>query len=294
MSQVEDTTEGLEPEAPDVASDEQAEPEAPRYAGKFNDEAALEQGYLEAEKRGTQAAQEAAEYRRQLEEFQAQQAEEPEPQFDPWANLGSTMDEDTERQIAARVYQDPQGMMEWAQQQATQQQFGADIADRVFATWQQLQPFKAASWLSAHTATQSLAEQRAEVEALAAAQKQDFDARLTASALDLVKQNIPDFVQYKDRVVELFGEHQLPDDHPLLKTPEGMLQFTRQMYQIARGEEFDRQQAEAALEATTEKPAPGARAKTQTRSTASSAPVASGDPALQALLDATAHAQTLS
>lgn len=294
MSELED----VPIDAPDeggVDTGETPAEEAERlYAGKYTSPDELEKAYLESQQMGTKAAQEAAEARAQLEEFQNQPEQPAEEWFDPRERIGSTLDQETEDLLAARIWENPQGMMEWALRPETQQQFGPTIVARVFKTWQGNNPWDAGVYQATHGANQSKAELedlRTQFQQEQQARQQENILKSATLAKDMVLQNLPDFGTYRERVVELFDIHQLRDDHPLLQTPEGQAEFTRQMYQIARGEEFDRQQAAAAAgEEPTPAKAAGAKARTSTRSSASGN-ARTNDPVTQALLDAQAFAQ---
>lgn len=291
MSEIED------PVVEEVAADGEETPaeEAARvYAGKFNSDDELEQGYLEAEKAQTQARMEAAELREQIAAYEAAQQEQANT-FDPWQALGGSLDEQSEQLWANKLYRDPAATMADALRPESIQQFGPELADRLFVTWQGLQPYQAGMWMAQHGAQSQVAKIEELNQTLAqeqAARQQENAEKASSLAKQMIDNSMPDFTQYKDRVLELFEAYQITDDDPRMQSPEEMAQFTRQMYQIARGEEFDRQQLAAAQEATTEKPAPGAKARTQTRSTAAAGGTSS-DPVMQALYDATAaQAQT--
>jgi hypothetical protein len=256
-----------EPEAEQVESGAD-EPEGPRYAGKFNTDTDLEKGYLEAEKLTTQTRQELAELRSQLEALQGGEAQ-PE-QFDVWGSLGSTMDADTEQQIAARIWENPVGMMEWAQRPEVQQQFGPSIVDRAYLTWYGNQPFQASRWLAQHTAEETINQPRQEIEQLRNDWKAERAEKDATVAFSMLTQSLPDLADYSKRVNELMEQYPLAEDHPMNQTAEGVAQYAEHLYWIARGEEFKRQEAAAAQQENPQSSA-GKKARTQTRSTASPA-----------------------
>lgn len=271
MSSIDDTQDLIDEQIAggDAEPDETPAEEAARlYAGKFQTDDALEQGYTELEKSHTQTRQEAAELRAQVEAYEAQQADaQPEP-FDPWSKVGTQLDEDTSALLYQRIYQNPVEMMEWAQQPATIQQFGSQITDQVFATWQSIAPWQANAYAAKFSANQSIQEQQAALNELRETTMADINGRIVQNAFETVKREMPDIGTYKDRVVELMNEFPLPDDDPRLQSAESLAAYVSKLSGIARWEEFQRQQAEAAPDATTSKAPAGARARTQTRSTA--------------------------
>lgn len=279
-------------ETPDTGIDEpevESGADEPRtYAGKYSSVDELERGYGESTKAMTQAQQRTAELEAQLAEYEAAM-NEPQPEaYDPYSALSGQLDEDTGNAWAAKLFRDPVATMTDALRPETINAFGPDLAERLYITWFGVQPLQASGWRARHEAQ----EQKQEIEQLRASFQQEQQQRQAentqksaAIAKDLILQSLPDFETYKDRIVQLFDQHSLPDDHPLLQTPEGMQEFTRQMYWIARGEEFERQQ-QAAGEPTPAKAA-GAKARTQTRSSASGNG-STHDPVTQAYLDAVA------
>jgi hypothetical protein len=257
--------------------------------GKFKDHDELGRGYQEAERAMRQAQEEAAQYRAQLEEFeQAQQQPAAEP-VDPWGYLGTPLDEDTANQIYGKVLQDPQGTMEWAMHPDVQRQFGADIGDRVYATWLGIRPLAAQSWHANHVAT----TQRQEVEQLRNEWEQDKqreqEARAERDATSAREQlqQIPDFEQHRDRVVQLMGLMPLANDHPMNQSADGVAQYTRMLLGIARDEAFQRAQAENPTQQASAAPQ-AAKARTQQRSTAGAQAQQAAHPDDQAMLDSLA------
>lgn len=274
MSSIDDTQEaidaaiaGEQPEAPEVDADETPAEEAARvYAGKFNSDDELERGYTELEKRSTQAAQEAAELRAQVEAYEAQQQEAP---YDPWAQVGTPLDEQTSAQLYQQTWQNPTGMMEWAQRPEVIQQFGAQITDQVFQAWHSFAPFQANLWVAQFGASQATAADRQALEELRTTTMADINGRIVQQAFENVKRDMPDIGTYKDRVVQLMDQYPLGENDPRLASADELAKYVSELSGIARWEEFQRQQAEAAPEATTARPQAGAKARTQTRSTAS-------------------------
>jgi hypothetical protein len=176
MSSIDDTEAAIneavnptveEPEVEDVesgADDGAAESEP--ILGKFKSQDDLVKAYQELERQFTQQRQ-----------AEPEVEEEPEQPFDVWGGLGSTMDEETERQVAARVYQDPAGMMRWAEHPDTIAQFGPQITPRVYATWQQFDPYGAAVYAAKAASDQLIAPARQELEQM----KTEWQTHMTTS-----------------------------------------------------------------------------------------------------------------
>lgn len=263
------------------------------YAGQYKTIEEFEKGHGEARATLTQSQQRAAELEAQIAEYETAMQQPAEEPYDPYSALAGQLDENSEQAWSAKLHRDPAGAMNDALRPESIQAFGPDLAERMYITWFGQQPLAAQMWAAQRGANQSkqeLEDLRTQFQAEQRDRQQENIVKTATLAKDLVVSNLPDFANYRDRVLELFEIHQLPDEHPLLQTPEGQAEFTRQMYQIARGEEFDRQQQAAAAgeEPTPAKPA-GARARTQTRSSASGN-AGSNDPVTQALLDAQAFA----
>ena len=270
MSSIDDTeaainaaVDGPPPEEPEVeevesGADDGAQTDEP-ILGKFKSQDDLVKAYQELERQFTQ-------------QRQAEPEPEPEPEapFDVWGGLGSTMDEETERQIAARVYQDPAGMMAWAEHPDTKAQFGPQITARVFATWQQFDPYSAAVHAAKSASEQLFGPAQARIEQMEAAAFEKQHKTEASEATRWAEMNLPDFETYRVGVSELYNKYTQGDTDPRIQTFDGMQTYIRQLYAEVRLNELLAQQAEAA-QAENPQASAGKKARTQTRSTASPA-----------------------
>lgn len=297
MSEIEEPT--VEPEAPE-AEETPAEEAARVYAGKFNSDDDLEKGYLESEKAMRTAQEEAAQARQEASDYQAQVAAYEEAQnapdpFNPLANFG--LDDEDWKNIARSVEVNPQETLAWAQTDEIKRAY-PDMERAVKQYWASLDPWQAGE----EAASRAFAAEREKIEKLQAAwderQAQERAEKQQAALSTAVVQirKLPDFEQYKTRVGELIAQNAMRDDDPRFSDPDQMFDYAYTMYARAKDEAYQRQVKEQeALTVAGEEPttaAPGAKARTQTRSTAAAGGTSS-DPVMQALYDATAaQAQT--
>jgi hypothetical protein len=266
MSSIDDTeaainaaVDGPPPEESEVeevesgADDGTAESEP--ILGKFKSQDDLVKAYQELERQFTQQRQ-----------AEPEVEEEPEQPFDVWGGLGSTMDEETERQVAARVYQDPAGMMRWAEHPETTAQFGPQITARVYATWQQFDPYGAARYAATKAAEEMVTQPRQELEQLQQQWFQQQHKAESGEATRWAETNLPEWDAYRPKVLELYEKYTQGDQDPRIQSFESITVYLKQLYAEARLDDFIAQQQEAA--GAQPENAAGKKARTQTRSTA--------------------------
>jgi hypothetical protein len=279
--------EGVEPEvdAPEGGADDAVETPTETqerlYAGQYKTIEDFEAGHGEARATLTRAQQEAADLRAQIAEYEAAQ-NTPDP-FNPLANFG--LDDDDWKNVARSVETNPQETLAWAMSDEIKRAY-PDMQRAVTQYWTSVDPWSA----SQHAAREAFAEEAARIESLqaqwdqrTATEKQERQAAAVVAASDEIH-HFPDFEKHRHRIAELIAANAAHDDDPRFADPKLMVDYAKTMYARAVLEEHERQvAAQAAGEEPT--PAKGAKARTATRSTASAA-AQTGDPVMQAYLDA--------
>jgi hypothetical protein len=280
--------EAVEPEvdAPETGADDAletpTETQERLYAGKYTSPDELEKGYGEASAAMTRAQQEAAELREQIAEYEAAQ-NAPDP-FNPLANYG--LDDDDWKNVARSVETNPEETLKWAMSDEIARAY-PDMKQAVTRYWTSIDPWSA----SQHAAKEAFAEEAARIENLqaqwdqrTATEKQERQAAAVVAASDEIH-HFPDFEKHRHRIAELIAANAAHDDDPRFADPKLMVDYAKTMYARAVLEEHERQ---IAAQAAGDEPTPaakGAKARTATRSTASAA-AQTGDPVMQAYLDA--------
>ncbi|MBA3841010.1 MAG: hypothetical protein H0X39_00040 [Actinobacteria bacterium] len=258
-----------EPDVEETGADDGAVgTEAPQelIAGKFKTTDDAIKAYLELEREHTQARQQLAQYQQQPEP----EAEQPEP-YDPLASFAVGYDDSDRQQIANSTYTNPQETLEWAMSDEIAK-WNPNLKNEIYQLWSTFAPMDAHSY----AAKLAVTAEREQVEQLRSQWEQEQQSRQAETnhktAVDAFKEasKLPEFAKYQPRIAELYTTQGPVDDRdPRLATPEAMTDYVKTLYARARLEEFEAQESATLAGQAPAKPAAGAKARTQTRSTAS-------------------------
>lgn len=174
-------------EEPVAEEEEYYEEEEPRvWAGKFNDPDALENAYLELQRKFHES-------RQPQEEQQEQQQYQPEPQY-----FGS--EPSTEAELVSFAEQDPSNAAMWVMQNANR--LPEDLANAVLEHWWTQKPWEATQyWME-----QRLAAERDSLTDMTMPLVEQHERAVMSEAYNHLLEQVPDYEEYQSRVEDFIDK----------------------------------------------------------------------------------------